>query len=108
MSGSQDGTRVNLRYAARAAYSSGASHALTWVPMSTTPSMRRLASRTERELLAILQDFQCAICGSDLAGGYECDHLVPYSKGGQTTLENLQALCLDCHSDKTRGEASGR
>lgn len=70
--------------------------------------MRRLASRTQRELLAIIQDFECAICGADLAEGFECDHLVPWSKGGQTTLENLQALCLNCHLDKTRGEASGR
>lgn len=67
--------------------------------------MRRLASRTERDLLAILQDFQCAICGSDLAEGFECDHLVPYAKGGLTTLNNLQALCLNCHSEKTRAEA---
>ena len=70
--------------------------------------MRRLATRTQRNLLAILQDFQCAICKIELVDGYECDHLVPYSKGGQTTLENLQALCPNCHFDKTRAEANAR
>lgn len=70
--------------------------------------MRRLATRTERDLLAIIQDFQCAICGADLADGFECDHLVPYSKGGRTTLYNLQALCKTCHLSKTRAQVSGK
>jgi len=67
--------------------------------------MRRLATRTERDLLAILQDFRCAICGCDLPDQFECDHLVPFSKGGPTTLQNLQALCPNCHSKKTRAQA---
>lgn len=32
---------------------------------------------------------------------YECDHIVPFAKGGETTLDNLQALCPDCHLRKT-------
>jgi 5-methylcytosine-specific restriction endonuclease McrA len=70
--------------------------------------MRRLATRTQRNLLAIFQDCRCAICGCELPDCFECDHLVPFSKGGQTTLENLQALCPNCHLGKTRAEASGR
>ena len=70
-------------------------------------TMRRLASRTQRDLLAIIQDFKCAICGSALPNKFECDHLVPFSKGGETTLQNLQALCPSCHSNKTREQAKG-
>ena len=69
--------------------------------------VRRLATRTQRDMLAILQDFRCAICGCDLPARFECDHLVPFSEGGLTTLQNLQALCPPCHSDKTRAKASG-
>lgn len=69
--------------------------------------MRRLATRTQRDLLAILQDFRCAICKRDLPDDFECDHLVPFSEGGETTLQNLQALCPSCHLDKTRAQAKG-
>jgi 5-methylcytosine-specific restriction endonuclease McrA len=69
--------------------------------------MRRLATRTQRDLLAILQDFRCAICGCELPERFECDHLVPFSEGGETTLSNLQALCPSCHLDKTRAKVKG-
>ena len=37
----------------------------------------------------------------------ECDHVVPESEGGQTTLANLQWLCRKpCHEEKTKAEAA--
>ncbi|ARU06160.1 hypothetical protein CCO03_17080 [Comamonas serinivorans] len=42
--------------------------------------------------------YRCKSCG-----GYEdlcCDHIVPESKGGPTTFENLQAMCRSCNSKK--------
>ena len=67
--------------------------------------MRRLANKTERDLLVILQDCQCAICQADLADGFEVDHMTPFSRGGATALSNLQALCPSCHLEKTREQA---
>ena len=33
---------------------------------------------------------------------YEFDHKVEFSKGGDTSNDNIQALCPNCHSVKTR------
>lgn len=42
--------------------------------------------------------YRCVTCGShiDLC----CDHIIPESKGGPTTFENLQAMCRPCNSRK--------
>ena len=44
----------------------------------------------------------CAICGKKLdIDECEMDHKLPWSKGGLTTLDNLQLLCRECNSDKS-------
>ena len=48
-----------------------------------------------------LQDLKCKLCGRaipfDLMHG---DHIVAWSRGGTTTLDNLQALCGSCNLRK--------
>lgn len=47
------------------------------------------------------QDHKCAICGKTFTlDKMHADHVVPWSKGGHTTLENLQMLCRDCNLKK--------
>jgi len=36
----------------------------------------------------------------------ECDHIVPKASGGQDDIDNLQAICTDCHKAKTEREAA--
>lgn len=49
--------------------------------------------------------FTCCACGASpaLTPGVELhvDHIVPWSKGGETVLENLQTLCSVCNLGKS-------
>ena len=35
-------------------------------------------------------------------GEMEGDHIVEHTNGGKTVIENLQMLCMECHSEKTK------
>ena len=49
----------------------------------------RLFSTDQKELMLSMQDFKCAIDGEDLlAEDAEADHVIPYSKGGETEISN--------------------
>ncbi len=49
-------------------------------------------------------DYACESCGTR-GRKLESDHIIPVADGGETTMENLQALCRDCHLAKTRRES---
>lgn len=50
-------------------------------------------------------NFKCCICGAspakDPAVELHVDHIIPWSKGGETTIENLQTLCSKCNLGKS-------
>ena len=46
---------------------------------------------------------RCKLCGikcNDGLHNIHFDHIIPWSKGGETTLENLQVLCSACNEAK--------
>lgn len=49
--------------------------------------------------------FRCCSCGASPAKNPEIelhiDHIIPWSKGGETELENLQTLCSKCNLGKS-------
>lgn len=50
-------------------------------------------------------NFKCVFCGrspaTDIGINLHIDHIIPFSKGGKTTLENLQTLCEECNLGKS-------
>ena len=67
--------------------------------------MRRFATKQQRILAWILQDGRCNSCGAKLMS-FDMDHVIPFSKGGETCQSNLQALCRVCHISKSVAERS--
>lgn len=54
-----------------------------------------------RFLVMKRDNFKCCMCGRSPATtpGLELhiDHIIPWSKGGETVIDNLQTLCSDCN-----------
>ena len=52
--------------------------------------------------------FKCCACGAspakDSSVELHIDHIIPFSKGGETTLDNLQTLCSKCNIGKSDSE----
>ena len=50
-------------------------------------------------------NFKCCACGAspakDPSVELHIDHIIPWSKGGETVLDNLQTLCSKCNLGKS-------
>lgn len=59
-------------------------------------------SNSDLQLLLALQGGKCACCHQEFSETrkLERDHIKPISKGGETTLENIQLLCRSCNAKK--------
>ena len=53
-------------------------------------------------------NFRCAFCGkspaTDIGTKLHVDHIVPFSKGGTNSSDNLQTLCEQCNLGKSNTE----
>lgn len=49
---------------------------------------------------------RCELCGKQIFSIGEChfDHILPYSKGGKSSLDNCQILCVECNLKKSDKE----
>ncbi|GHT28001.1 hypothetical protein FACS18942_07990 [Planctomycetales bacterium] len=61
---------------------------------------RYIPDEVKREVLR-RDGGQCLCCG--IKQDLEYDHIYPYSKGGQNTVDNLQLLCRRCNASKNTG-----
>ena len=56
------------------------------------------ANRLWRRKIKERWDYECAYCGSE--DNLTIDHVVPRSKGGHNTVENMVCCCHECNQDK--------
>ena len=64
-------------------------------------NIKRNLNETTKKVVAPNQKWTCNMCYKMLDASYEIDHTIPLYKGGTNNVENLQALCRNCHGLKT-------
>jgi hypothetical protein len=70
---------------------------------------RRLFTKTEKTAKLKAQGGLCAACNTPILKHQlkDGDHVVEWSEGGETTMENLQILHRHCHQAKTAAGGAG-
>lgn len=64
-------------------------------------TIKRNVGETKKRYVASSQDWTCKKCKSKLTHTYEIDHIIALKDGGNNSVENLVALCRECHGQKT-------
>uniref|UniRef100_A0A6C0E553 HNH nuclease domain-containing protein n=1 Tax=viral metagenome TaxID=1070528 RepID=A0A6C0E553_9ZZZZ len=65
---------------------------------------KRSVSETKKKYVASLQNWRCGHCQNQLNAWFEVDHKMRLENGGGNEVDNLIALCRDCHGKKTAME----
>lgn len=71
------------------------------VANSGKTSSRRSVSETKKKYVAASQDWKCGKCQRSLNAWFEVDHITSLHEGGNNHVDNLVALCRECHGEKT-------
>ena len=62
---------------------------------------KRSVSETKKKYVAARQNWKCGDCQSQLTAWFEVDHKIRLEYGGSNHIDNLIALCRECHGKKT-------
>ena len=69
-----------------------------------TQAKRKISDKLRYQILK-RDNFKCCACGAspakDPSVELHIDHIIPWSKGGETTADNLQTLCSRCNLGKS-------
>ena len=68
----------------------------------------RSVSEARKKAVAASQGWKCSACNNVLSATYEVDHIIELQDGGSNEVDNLTAMCRNCHGDKTLRERLGR
>ena len=63
--------------------------------------VKRSVSETKKKFVAARQGWKCGDCQPQLNAWFEVDHKIRLEHGGSNHIDNLVALCRDCHGKKT-------
>ncbi len=74
-------------------------------PAKSTHRTSRGVTTRMRFLVMKRDNFKCCLCGAspakDPSVELHIDHIVPWSKGGESVMDNLQTLCSKCNLGKS-------
>ena len=65
---------------------------------------KRSVSETKKKYVASQQEWKCGHCDKQLNAWFEVDHKIRLEHGGGNDVQNLVALCRECHGKKTAME----
>jgi hypothetical protein len=68
---------------------------------SGAKSTKRSVSETKKKFVASRQNWKCGDCKTQLNAWFEVDHIKRLEYGGSNHIDNLVALCRECHGKKT-------
>jgi hypothetical protein len=63
--------------------------------------VKRSVSESLKKYTASSQGWKCNICKNTLNATFQVDHIIRLEHGGTNDRNNLQAVCVGCHSSKT-------
>jgi 5-methylcytosine-specific restriction endonuclease McrA len=66
--------------------------------------VKRSVSETKKKYVASSQNWKCGKCNQQLNHTFEIDHKMRLEYGGTNEVDNLIALCRNCHGEKTAME----
>ena len=66
--------------------------------------VKRSVSETKKKFVASQQQWKCGNCKNQLNHTFEIDHKIRLEYGGTNDINNLVALCRNCHGEKTARE----
>jgi hypothetical protein len=71
---------------------------------NTPKPVKRSVSETKKKFVASQQQWKCGNCKNQLNHTFEIDHKIRLEYGGTNDINNLIALCRNCHGEKTAQE----
>ena len=63
--------------------------------------VKRSVSNARKKFVAAKQKWRCNDCKQLLEAWYDVDHVLSLEHGGSNDIDNLVALCKNCHGRKT-------
>ena len=79
-------------------------HQINRMMESGKTGTKRCVSETKKKFVASQQSWNCGHCQRQLPAWFEVDHKIRLDNGGSNHVDNLVALCRDCHGKKTAME----
>lgn len=83
---------------------SGQTGGATGVKATGVKATKRSVSETKKKFVASRQNWKCGDCSEQLSAWFEVDHKTRLEYGGSNHVDNLVALCRECHGRKTTME----